>query len=161
MIPPRHKQPDENCSSATTQVCSKAGVSVVGIGRGSDRPTFTFTATAGSFEIDSANTLIENVLFTAGISAVVVGVNVGVSDPSAGGFQELGRVEANWENGQTHSISLEVIGSVITVYADDVEVMTAIDDDNMGSTFAGIFSRGDGNNKLESFTVNSVGDEET
>lgn len=66
----------ENCSSATTQVISKAGLSIVGVGRGSSRPTFTFTDTAGSFEIDSADTLIENVLFMAGISAVVVGVNV-------------------------------------------------------------------------------------
>jgi hypothetical protein len=66
----------EDCSSATTQVVSKAGIKVIGIGEGANRPTFTFTATAGSFEIDSANTLIENVVFMAGISAVVVGVNV-------------------------------------------------------------------------------------
>ena len=43
---------------------------------GTLRPTFTFTATAGSFEIDAANVLVENVRFVAGISAVVVGVNV-------------------------------------------------------------------------------------
>ena len=66
----------ENCSSATTQVISKSGLTIIGIGQGSIRPTFTFTATAGSFEIDSANTVIENVSFLAGITAVVVGVNV-------------------------------------------------------------------------------------
>ena len=66
----------ENCSSATTQVIDKADISVIGLGRGSNRPTFTYTATAGSFEIDSANILVENVRFLASVSAVVVGVNV-------------------------------------------------------------------------------------
>ena len=66
----------ENCSSATTQVIDKAGLDIIGLGRGSIRPTFTYTATAGSFEIDSANTLVENVRFFASVSAVVVGVNV-------------------------------------------------------------------------------------
>lgn len=66
----------EDCSAATTQVIDKAGLSIVGLGIGSNRPTFTFTATAGSFEIDAASTLVANVRFVAGISAVVVGVNV-------------------------------------------------------------------------------------
>lgn len=66
----------ENCSSGTTQVIDKAGVTIIGLGRGTDAPTYTFTATAGSFEIDAANVLIHNVRFVAGISAVVVGVNV-------------------------------------------------------------------------------------
>ncbi|MES0339863.1 MAG: hypothetical protein ABUK15_07390 [Anaerolineales bacterium] len=66
----------ETVSSALTQVISKAGLTIIGVGVGSNRPTFNFTATASSFEIDSANTTIENVRFVAGISAVVVGVNV-------------------------------------------------------------------------------------
>ena len=66
----------ENCSSATSQILSKAGISVIGIGEGDLRPTFTFTATAGSFEMDSANCVVENVKFLSSITAVVVGVNV-------------------------------------------------------------------------------------
>lgn len=66
----------ENCSSATTQVIDKADLRIVGLGVGTNRPTFTYTATAGSFEIDAANIYIQNVRFLAGISAVVVGVNV-------------------------------------------------------------------------------------
>ena len=66
----------ENCSSATTQVMSKAGITVIGIGEGDLKPTFTFTATAGSFEMDSANCVVENVKFLTSITAVVVGVNV-------------------------------------------------------------------------------------
>ncbi len=66
----------ENVGSATSQVLSKAGISVIGIGEGELRPTFTFTATAGSFEMDSANCVVENVKFLSSITAVVVGVNV-------------------------------------------------------------------------------------
>lgn len=66
----------ENCSSATTQVIDKADLRIIGLGVGTNRPTFTYTATAGSFEIDAANVYIQNVRFLAGISAVVVGVNV-------------------------------------------------------------------------------------
>jgi len=51
---------------------------------------------------------------------------------------------------------LEVDGSAIKVYVDDVLVLTAIDDDDMTSTFVGVFSRGDGKNKLQSFDVTTV-----
>jgi len=86
----------------------------------------------------------------------LIGDTVSIAHPSAGGFQELGRVAAAWSNGQTHSIELEVDGSAIKVYVDDVLVLTAIDDDDMTSTFVGVFSRGDGKNKLQSFDVTTV-----
>lgn len=66
----------ESVTSATTQVLSKAGITVVGLGWGRLRPTFNFTNTAGSFEMDAANCVIRNVVFTADVSAVVVGINV-------------------------------------------------------------------------------------
>lgn len=66
----------ETVASALTQVIDKAGLTILGVGVGSNRPTFNFTATASSLEIDAANTTIESVRFVAGISAVVVGVNV-------------------------------------------------------------------------------------
>ena len=82
------------------------------------------------------------------------GVTVPLADPSAGGFQELGRVAVSWSKGETHTIGLETSGPSITAFADGTPVITAVDDDNMTSGFVGIFSRGDGSNKLESFTVN-------
>ena len=66
----------ENVDSATSQLIDKAGVTVIGLGRGTDAPTFTYTATAGSFEIDAANVTVQNVRFVASVTAVVVGVNV-------------------------------------------------------------------------------------
>ena len=78
---------------------------------------------------------------------------VALIDPLAGGFQELGRVEVDWDESETHSIGLRVIGSAITVFADEIEVISAIDDDSMTSHFVGIFSRGNGANKLQDFEV--------
>ena len=66
----------ENVVDATTQVCDKAGVSIIGLGNGTNAPTFTYTATAGSFELDAANTYLHNVRLLASVSAVVVGMNV-------------------------------------------------------------------------------------
>jgi hypothetical protein len=91
---------------------------------------------------------------------VRVGAQVGLLDPTAGGFQELGRITANWSNNQTHTIGLSAIGSDITVFLDGIEVLATVDDDNMSSSMAGIFSRGDGGNKLKSFAINGE-DEET
>jgi len=70
----------ENTSAAGSQTCDIAGVKVIGVGHGAARPTFTWTATAGTFEVDAASTYIENVLFLSSISAVVVGVNVDADD---------------------------------------------------------------------------------
>ena len=53
-----------------------AGVTIIGLGRGAKRPTFTYTATAGEFVIGAANVHIENLLFVPGISAVTHAVDV-------------------------------------------------------------------------------------
>ena len=86
----------------------------------------------------------------------LIGDTVALIDPSAGGFQELGRFEAEWEEDETHTLGLEVIGSAITAYADGLPIISATDDDSMTSTFVGIFSRGDGGNKVQDFVVNSA-----
>lgn len=77
MVKPGHA---ENIADATTFQIDKAGIAVVGMGTGALRPTFTFTATAGSIEMDSASCLLQNLRFVSSISAVVVGVNVDADD---------------------------------------------------------------------------------
>ena len=58
-----------------------AGISIVGLGWGSLRPTLTFSATASQVNIGAANVSIKNIRFAAGISAVVAGVQIeGVAD---------------------------------------------------------------------------------
>lgn len=66
----------ENISSATSLAVNKAGVQIIGLGHGRNRPVLTFTNTAGSIEMDAANTRLSNMVLMASVSAVVVGLNV-------------------------------------------------------------------------------------
>jgi hypothetical protein len=53
-----------------------AGVKIIGLGWGAQRPTFTFSQTAATAAVGAASVTIENLRFKAGISAVVVGLSV-------------------------------------------------------------------------------------
>lgn len=66
----------EDIASATSLVADVAGVSIIGLGQGANRPVLTFTTTASSIELDAANVLFKNMVLNASVSAVVVGVNV-------------------------------------------------------------------------------------
>ena len=57
-----------------------AGVTVVGLGVGSDRPSFTFDNTAADFKMNAANGKIHNILFIAGVASQVMGVEVSGDD---------------------------------------------------------------------------------
>ena len=60
----------------------KAGLSVVGLGKGASRPTFTATAIAGDFKLAAASTHIENLLFLGGVDATTGMVEVSGADCS-------------------------------------------------------------------------------
>lgn len=61
----------ETIAAATT--FSAAGVKIIGVGQGDNRPTFTFsTSTAASFVFGSANMAIENMIFIGNIASQVV-----------------------------------------------------------------------------------------
>jgi hypothetical protein len=67
----------EAISSAAELTVDKAGVSIIGLGSGSDRPTFTFdTATTASILVSADNVTIENVLGVAGIDGLINPFNV-------------------------------------------------------------------------------------
>ncbi len=59
---------------------STTGVTVIGLGRGSMRPTFNFTATASTITMNAANTAFINCLFTGGIDAVVSPIVISAAD---------------------------------------------------------------------------------
>ena len=80
------------------------------------------------------------------------GNTVKLSDPTAGGFQELGRVSLEWKK-KSHEITLITKGDKIVVKGDGKKLITARDDDGMTSTVVGIFSRGTGKNKFKKFLV--------
>jgi hypothetical protein len=47
----------------------QAGITIIGLGSGADRPTFTATAIAGDFKLAAASITIKNLLFLSGIDA--------------------------------------------------------------------------------------------
>lgn len=57
------------------------GITVIGLGQGSDRPTFTFdTAVTADFKLAAANTVVANLLFVAGIDALTGPIEVSAAD---------------------------------------------------------------------------------
>ncbi len=53
-----------------------AGVSIIGLGNGTDRPTLTYTVAAGEVAVGADNVLIENIVFTSSVTAVLIGVDI-------------------------------------------------------------------------------------
>jgi hypothetical protein len=70
----------ETFTAAAGFAASVAGLSIIGLGKGTNRPTFNFTATAATTTVTAANVTLENLRFVAGISAVVVGLSVSAAD---------------------------------------------------------------------------------
>jgi uncharacterized protein YwbE len=71
----------ETVTSAAWLTVTVAGVSIIGLGTGTLRPTVTFsTSTAASFDITAANVYIKNMIFTNAIDAQLAMVNVTATD---------------------------------------------------------------------------------
>jgi hypothetical protein len=61
----------ETITSATSFTITKAGISIIGLGVGSNRPTIQYTtATTASLVISAANVFIQNVIFDMAVGAV-------------------------------------------------------------------------------------------
>lgn len=70
----------ESVASAGAIALDVSGIAVIGLGVGSLRPTFNFTATAATMTISAANISVKNCLFTGGIDAVVSPIVVSAAD---------------------------------------------------------------------------------
>ena len=70
----------ETISAAAGVALSKAGVQVIGLGAGSDRPTFNLTATTSTITMSAANCSLQNVLITGGVDAIVSHTVVSAAD---------------------------------------------------------------------------------
>jgi hypothetical protein len=70
----------ETISSATALVADVAGVAVVGLGTGSDRPTLTFdTANTATINISAANFSFKNILFVGNFLSIASAITVGAA----------------------------------------------------------------------------------
>lgn len=81
MVKPGHA---ETIADATTLTLDVAGVAIVGMGSGSNRPTLTFTtATTANIPVTAANISIQNFLFVANFAAIAsVFTATGTSTPT-------------------------------------------------------------------------------
>jgi len=66
----------ENITAATSLVLDKAGVTIIGLGFGRNRPVLTFTATASRIPISADDIYVSNLVLDASIAAIVSGVTV-------------------------------------------------------------------------------------
>lgn len=79
---------DETVTTAGGIAIATNGVSIIGLGRGVDRPTITFTtAVAASFNVTANEVLISNVQFVCGIDAQTAMINVTGTDVSFQGCE--------------------------------------------------------------------------
>jgi hypothetical protein len=60
----------ETISAAGGITCDVAGVSIIGLGVGTDRPAINFTATGSTLPVSAANVTLYNLLFTGGVDAI-------------------------------------------------------------------------------------------
>lgn len=72
-VMPGHTETIDAASALDVDV---AGVQIIGIGQGTNRPVLDFTDTAGTVDMAAANTRLSNLILRANVSAVVVGVNI-------------------------------------------------------------------------------------
>lgn len=73
IVMPNHS---ETIAAAAAVDFDVAGISVVGIGRGSDQPRFDFTDAAGTIEVNADNILLYNLNFHSNVTSVAIGVSV-------------------------------------------------------------------------------------
>lgn len=58
-----------------------AGIAIIGLGCGSNRPTVNFTtATTADMDVDAANITVANILFTGGIDALAGPIDINAAD---------------------------------------------------------------------------------
>ncbi len=75
IVMPGHSETISAAGSVTADV---AGIRIIGLGEGTSRPTFSWSAAAGTFEIRANNVSIENVVFdiTPGLGKAATGVSL-------------------------------------------------------------------------------------
>jgi len=67
----------ETLAAAAAVVCDVQGITIQGVGNGSDRPTFTFaTDVNADWDIDAANVVIRNIKFINTMDALVAAIDV-------------------------------------------------------------------------------------
>jgi len=70
----------ENLAADSAVDIDVAGLTIIGLGHGASRPTFTATAVAGDFKLAAASTGVKNILFLGGIDATTGIIEISAAD---------------------------------------------------------------------------------
>ena len=102
----------QTISAASGVALNKAGVTVIGMGNGANRPTFTFSATTSTFAISAAGVTVKNIIGTPSVDSVASGFLVSAANVT------LGTPDAPvvWQDA---SAAIEAISAVLTTAAAD------------------------------------------
>lgn len=88
----------ESIAAATS--IAVAGVQIIGLGRGENRPIFTFiTSTAAQFDIDAADVTIQNLVFKAGVDSQLIMIDVNAAGFTIEGCDFLEGSSIQWLTG--------------------------------------------------------------
>ena len=71
---------NETLIAGTSMVVDKIGLSIIGLGRGMNRPILDFDNVSGSIEMDAASCRLSNLVLNASEPSVVVAINVDAHD---------------------------------------------------------------------------------
>ena len=66
----------ETLASAGAITADKADISIIGLGRGTNRPTLTLSDTASTIAVSAANVTFENIIITGSVAELVTVFNV-------------------------------------------------------------------------------------
>lgn len=97
----------ETLATASVVTVDVVGISIIGIGRGANRPTFTFSGTAATMVISAANITIKNIITKPSIDSVVSPIVVQAAD-----------CDLDFEH-QDASATVEAVRAVLTTAAAD------------------------------------------
>lgn len=104
----------ESVTSATTILADVAGIAIVGLGRGTKRPTFTFTTAAtAKIPVSAANITFQNIRFIANFADVATTFLL----TTAAGFT-IDKCEFK-DTDATHNF-LAIVTTTVAVVADDL-----------------------------------------
>ena len=71
---------NESLEAGTDFVVDKIGLSIIGLGRGSNRPVIDFDDTDATIEMDAAGCRLSNLILNCSTASTVVGINVDAHD---------------------------------------------------------------------------------
>ncbi|MDP3983632.1 MAG: hypothetical protein Q8Q52_01325 [Acidimicrobiia bacterium] len=98
----------ETLSAAADIVIDVAGLTIIGLGQGADRPTFTFdTDTGADIDITAASTVIRNIVGVADIDGLLNPFHVAAADCT---------LDIEWQDG---SAAVEATKAILTTAAAD------------------------------------------